>query len=119
VGTGALAPTTNGPRCTVCVELPARSTVRRWNHQRPSPNDGLPADVADAGTSTDASGSDAGALVHETEYPRRPDAPVPGSRPGDHTTRTTRSDDATPTACVTLRTSLGSIGGVRSADAPA
>src|SRR4029450_8183176 len=41
---GAVASILNGPRWTAELQLPAASTVRRWNHQEPSASGRLVAD---------------------------------------------------------------------------
>ena len=88
------------------VQFPTRSAVRRWNHVARPAVIGAEADPAPAATSTVASGSEPGSLVHATEYPATPEVRSPvtlGSAPAVHATTAVRSADGTPRAWDGLR----------------
>ena len=109
-GSGAAPATlvmTKGPMCTVSVQRPARSSVRRWNHHCPFVNTGLTVPVADAGSPTTAGGSDRGWPVHVTEYPRMALAPL--ARGVDHAMAMVRTVDGTVSTWSTLWASRGSM----------
>ena len=75
VGVGVGAETgmiTNGPRCTVLVQLPALSTVLRWNHHDPGDKRGLVVRATWLSRSFVASGSVSGAMLHSMENPSTP-----------------------------------------------
>ena len=54
---GGVASIFTGPRCTGALQLPALSTVRRWNHHSPSARAGLVVPDTDSSTVFAAPGS--------------------------------------------------------------
>jgi hypothetical protein len=62
---GAAVSIRNGPSCTKSLQLPALSTVRRWNHHSPSASGGLVAVPTVSSTSFVVSTGLVGPCVHE------------------------------------------------------
>ena len=97
---------TNGPKWRVEVQLPALSRVRRWNHHRPFPSDGLVVPPTVSSASLTASGI---ADCCRSQAKEKPSTPLWSSAAPSKATSTVRSIDATPGLWLVLRR-LGSIG---------